>query len=498
MMTLIKPRPYKILYVGPESLSHLLVVDLQKSSYFENIVRKGVSSFLYIKKNWIPQNQRPIEITLCTNSQIANLHLQTHFFNHIFIDVRPSKIIFKEKKPLCDLSQTVSCEFHYETFLSNLSKDFLDFAPTIETQITVLTFKEQTTSCPSKIVSPVLDWKAIRQFIIQERHDQIHQKTQSTLCIGGGGLEGYINALALLNMIESHSQKSFFQGFTSFGGVSSGSILSAFLGQNLTTKDIEGHLLEQHSPIVPFKFSELFFPKKNFSFKQTIDFFTLTKKSLDEILPEGFISGDVFLEKLTQTFTSSSVLTNDFQKLKKKIYIGCSNLSSGQLEVLSPESSYSFSISEAIRASCSLPILFESYKKNEKSFIDGMLYTDSLLTYLSQQSKFIVLIQPLPQKQNFQKSKHMGETFFKSLMTILQSRQRLEVSLLAKEKNKHLLVFQNPIDEFQSTYAFPFTFSQQKKIYYHTMIESEKKYSHLINYYEEFLGEFLQQSGETT
>lgn len=149
--------------------------------------------------------------------------------------------------------------------------------------------------------------------------------------MSGGGVLGVAH-LGFLQSIENHYE------FDSYAGVSAGAIVAACLATGKTSDEIWHIILEKNLFGLLFDFSP-----RNF----------------------GFFSGEKVYKILEEIFEEKT-----FEDLKYPLYIGATDFSTGQRITLT-----SGRIVEAVRASLSVPVLFEPFwhQEEKKWLVDGGL-----------------------------------------------------------------------------------------------------------------------------
>ncbi|SFI39012.1 NTE family protein [Tindallia magadiensis] len=149
------------------------------------------------------------------------------------------------------------------------------------------------------------------------------------IALGGGGSRGF----AHLGVLEALREKGIFPDV--IAGTSAGSIVGALMAAGKTPGEIMSIMKENKLG----DYAKIGLPT------------------------EGFMSLDGLKEQLESTLPS-----DDFHQLKHKLIVAVSNLLTGQVEYLSEGS-----ISLAVQASSSIPILFSPVEINGQWYVDGGL-----------------------------------------------------------------------------------------------------------------------------
>ncbi len=164
------------------------------------------------------------------------------------------------------------------------------------------------------------------------------------LALCGGGSKGIAHAGILKFLIEQELEPQV------LSGTSAGAIVACLYAKGLTPDEI-----------VEFFKSVYFFRWNHFS---------ITK-------PGGFIQSDVFQKYLDPIFGEQKI-----KELSKEVYITATNMLTGKLEVFSRE----VKITDAIIASCAVPMIATPYKIGEGLYSDGGILNNfpaDVLKYLA-------------------------------------------------------------------------------------------------------------------
>lgn len=208
----------------------------------------------------------------------------------------------------------------------------------------------------------------------QEKHRKI------SLCISGGGVEGYIYSLGALKAIEDCMQSKSLNDFDIYCGVSSGALLAAALASGASLEELQKQIERKDSKFKPLQLSTIFDPafaeitKRFFSIFRaapTRDI-ALWISKLQEVVPVGFFRGEKlkkFLESQIQEFG----ISDHFSAVPKELYINVTDQDTGESIVLGKDPWRDIKVSQAIRASTALPPFYLPEKINGHWFTDGQL-----------------------------------------------------------------------------------------------------------------------------
>ncbi|MBI5419783.1 MAG: patatin-like phospholipase family protein [Deltaproteobacteria bacterium] len=237
---------------------------------------------------------------------------------------------------------------------------------------------------------------------------------KAALILGGGGITGGVYELGVLSALDD-----FVVGgrrptdFDIYVGISSGSLLAAFLANGISVKNMcravlgeEGHrLLLRREDIYEFRFSPLFRAAWKFvrstgpvvrylrRMGQPVTFLNAIAL-FQQFLPSGFFS-NANLERYVARILSEEGRNNEFRKLSKKLYIAATEIDTGERWVFGPNEVTDVPISKAIQASSAIPVFFEPVRIRDRFFVDGVAERASHLDIpVSAGAGFILMINP--------------------------------------------------------------------------------------------------------
>ncbi|HZV68099.1 MAG TPA: patatin-like phospholipase family protein [Saprospiraceae bacterium] len=104
---------------------------------------------------------------------------------------------------------------------------------------------------------------------------------------------------------------------------------------------------------------------------------------------KGFVT-HAFLRKMLKKYIPG----NNFEDLKKPLYIAISNLNSGKAEIKNTGP-----IHDVVIASCSIPVLFEPIHMNENWYVDGGLLMNLPVSPIRDKATFIIGVNLIPRKE---------------------------------------------------------------------------------------------------
>ena len=173
------------------------------------------------------------------------------------------------------------------------------------------------------------------------------------LALSGGGARG----IAHIGIIQALEENQIYPGI--IAGTSIGSIVGALYAAGMTTNQMlefasESSLLKIYRP--------------RFTFTGLTDLSYLREKLLE------FIPHD------------------SFEQLQRPFYATVCNLHTGQVQFVN-----SGSLSKAVEASCSIPMVFDPVEINDQHYVDGGLMNNLPVESIRDKAKFIIGVDVMPQ-----------------------------------------------------------------------------------------------------
>lgn len=289
---------------------------------------------------------------------------------------------------LDERDEGVEKSYLFEDFFSSLPFNPQEFHYTMRRVIVVLPRSSNKTSRAFQLglanVRAVITDPENASELFFHALSQLYEFSEShpkaSLCISGGGLEGYLYSLGVTQALEMCLLRKSCCDFDIFCGVSSGAILSASYAVGMSSHDLIDQANQRHGTLEDMKLSTLFDPaagellKRILGFAKslaTLDLGQMIAK-LQASIPVGLFRG----EKLKQFFENQIKavgMEDHFSALKKELYIGGTDQDTGENVVFGEEPWRDMKISQAIRASTALPAFYLPEKINGHWFTDGQL-----------------------------------------------------------------------------------------------------------------------------
>lgn len=172
------------------------------------------------------------------------------------------------------------------------------------------------------------------------------------IALGGGGSRGF----AHLGVLKALEEKGIEPDI--IAGTSAGAIIGAFLADGKTPNEI----------------------------MEIMEEIQLTDIAKIELPKKGFASLDSLRHKVKENLS-----TNQFNELKKQLYIGVSNLLSGEVEYINEGD-----IAKTVQASSAIPIIFSPVEINNQLYVDGGLLDNVPVKPLIGECDYIIAVDIMP------------------------------------------------------------------------------------------------------
>ncbi|NRA44399.1 MAG: patatin-like phospholipase family protein [Oligoflexales bacterium] len=277
--------------------------------------------------------------------------------------------------------------------------------------------------------------------------------------MSGGGMEGFLYQTGCCYALERALSGRSLNECDVYSGISSGSIVSsalaarvpleemikAFLGKSETLPQIKGSILYD----VAFAEISRRFMKQTLSWGGS-DPHKWAQKAIRSV-PTGFFKGDK-LKKFIHDTLASYGCDDQFATLENKLFIGATNQDTFEHTVFGTGQWDQVDISEAVRASCSLPPFFTPCKIQNHHFIDGLITrTCNLELVVKNGCNLIFIIDPMRPYASWEPGevdkKGGVYTLIQTIKTLVNSRFQLALDhITAKYHNVDFLIFQ-PYEE---------------------------------------------------
>jgi len=172
------------------------------------------------------------------------------------------------------------------------------------------------------------------------------------IALGGGGSRGF----AHIGVLKALEEEGIYPDIIS--GTSAGSIVGSFLADGKTPDEI----MEIMREIELTDVAKIGLPKK------------------------GFASLDNLRKKLKENLSATQ-----FSELQKPLYLGLSNLLSGEIDYISEGD-----VTKAVQGSSSIPIIFSPVEINDQIYVDGGMLDNVPVKPLIDQCDLIIAVDIMP------------------------------------------------------------------------------------------------------
>lgn len=292
---------------------------------------------------------------------------------------------------------------------------------------------------------------------------QSHKKT--SICISGGGLEGYIYSIGVVNALDNCLLDKESGDFDIFCGVSSGAIIASTLAVGVHSDDLVKQIYRRHTSLEPLGLNTVFdfagseIIKRAFDFIRAFSSFDSGEviSRLQHSVPTGFFKGEKlkkFFEKQMRHFG----IEDNLSSLKKELYISVTDQDTGENIVFGEEPWKDIKISQAIRASTALPPFYLPELIKGHWFTDGQLTSASdFNTAIRKGAALVVYIDPMvPYTSNLPGAVMKRGGYFTMVQAVKSLVQTRSSSMLKHSMDNHpdvdFIIFK-PTDEVMEAMA---------------------------------------------
>jgi NTE family protein len=241
------------------------------------------------------------------------------------------------------------------------------------------------------------------------------RRDKTALVLGGGGFTGGVYEIGALRALDLLAVNSTVNNFDVYVGTSAGAFIAALCANGVTPeemmrvvtgqgkatfKDIDiGDLLRFN--VVEFARKAALMPLRAIATARQV----LTQPGgaslmdvvmgLADGLPSGLYTGEG-IERYLHEVLSEPGRTDDFGQLASELYLTATDLDTCERVVLGVDGSLDVPISQAVRASGALPMVYAPVRVHDRDLIDGgMVSTTNLDLAIQAGAKLVVVINPI-------------------------------------------------------------------------------------------------------
>jgi len=215
----------------------------------------------------------------------------------------------------------------------------------------------------------------------------------STIGLGcaGGVIEGAIYEIGALCALDDAVEGVHLHDLDTYVGVSSGGIIGAMMANGVSARQLSRAILsETRDPSLHLNPDVLFRPAgREYAHRllrlpkalaSTLRYYTLNPGDLSvmglfstfgSVIPTGIFSNAPLEQFLAQAFSTGG-RTNDFRRLRRRLYVVATHLDSADVVVFGKPEHDDVPISHAIQASTALPGLYTPVRIRGTDYIDGV------------------------------------------------------------------------------------------------------------------------------
>jgi NTE family protein len=256
------------------------------------------------------------------------------------------------------------------------------------------------------------------------------RRSKTALVLGGGGFTGAVYEIGALRALDLLSVNRTVNQFDVYVGTSAGAFVASLAANGVTPEEMM-RVVNQQVP-TPFRDIDagtLLRPNvldyarsvAGLPFKAVEVLRDLTGHlkgaswmdvalGLAEALPSGIYSGGG-MERYMREVLSDPDRSDDFRLLEPELYLAATDLDTCERIVFGAAGWDDVPISQAVRASTALPMIYQPVKIRDRELVDGgIVSTTNLDVAVEAGAKFVVVVNPLvPYVNDF--SKRVGRIF---------------------------------------------------------------------------------------
>ena len=242
----------------------------------------------------------------------------------------------------------------------------------------------------------------------------VKSNLKTGLALAGGGPLGGFYELGAICALKDCIKNLNLNNLDVYVGVSSGSFLVSALANGISTEEIADIFAFNKRTETPFNPDNFLRPAYKLFMKKALDIpfvaydslFTWMKnpfhtsvvdilERFGSVLPNGAFNNSS-LEKFIKSILTKKHSSNDFRKLKNKLYIVACEIDTGKIATFSTDENSDVPISKAVQASSALPGLYAPVNIKGKFYVDGALRrTMNASAALNQDVQLLFAVNPI-------------------------------------------------------------------------------------------------------
>jgi NTE family protein len=256
------------------------------------------------------------------------------------------------------------------------------------------------------------------------------RRSKTALVLGGGGFTGAVYEIGALRALDLLSVNRTVNQFDVYVGTSAGAFVASLAANGVTPEEMM-RVVNQQVPtpfrdidvstllrpnIVDYAKSAVTLPLKTLEVLRELPRQLKGSSWMDialglaEGLPSGVYSGSG-IERYMREVLSDPDRSDDFRLLEAELYLAATDLDTCERIVFGTSGWDDVPISQAVRASTALPMIYKPVKVRDRELVDGgIVSTTNLDVAVEAGAKFVVVVNPLvPYVNDF--SKRIGRLF---------------------------------------------------------------------------------------
>jgi predicted acylesterase/phospholipase RssA len=319
------------------------------------------------------------------------------------------------------------------------------------------------------------------------------------LALAGGGPLGGIYELGALLALSESLEGVDFNELDVYVGVSAGGFIAAGLANGLTPERMRHMFIESDTAEEPFEPEQLLKPAFreyamralsvpplllasiwNYLTNPWSQSFFEAFQRLSRAIPTGIFNISGIDRFLNRTYTASG-RSNDFRKLRRKLYLVATDLDSGESVVFGSPGWEHVSISTAVQASAALPGMFPPVEIEGRHYVDGALKkTLHASVALKEGANLVLCINPLvPFDSELAEKRGAGQrhrlvdgglpvVLAQTFRSIIHSRMQVGLSKYKTDyKNADVVLFEPNSDDADMFFTNMFSYSSRRRLCEH-------------------------------
>ncbi|MEM9997333.1 MAG: patatin-like phospholipase family protein [Bacteroidota bacterium] len=320
------------------------------------------------------------------------------------------------------------------------------------------------------------------------------------LALAGGGGEGAIYEIGALRALDEAIEGLDFTRVPIYVGVSAGAFVASCLANGLTTSQLCRGIITTDPGEHPFQPERFLVPAFSEFLKRGLRVPGLVLDAVKDLarspidsrviatfadrlsraMPVGLFANDPLRAFLEQVFAKEG-RTNDFRRLRQKLYIVAADLDSGEAVRFGDEGYDHVPIARAVQASTALPGLYPPVQIDGGNYVDGVLLkTMHASVALEKGADLVLCVNPIvpvdmlaARREGYIRPGRlvdlgMPAVMSQTLRTLVHS--RLNVGLAAygdRYGDRDVLLFEPRRDDYKMFFTNIFSFSERRTVCEH-------------------------------